>query len=189
MKVRSICLGPLATNAYLVEQDGVRILIDPAEASDRLMEFVGATPPDFVLNTHGHFDHVGGTWAFPGVPTAIHRSDLEMVDAFFPEHPTYDRWLTEDGDPVAGLTVLHTPGHSPGSVVFYAPGVLFAGDLLFAGSIGRTDLPGGSHPDMQASLRRLFALGEEFVVYPGHGEPTTLERERRYNPFVRGLLR
>jgi glyoxylase-like metal-dependent hydrolase (beta-lactamase superfamily II) len=106
---------------------------------------------------------------------------------FFPQHPPFQRLLRDGEELAEGVRVLHTPGHSPGSVVLALDGVLLTGDLLFAGSVGRTDLPGGSDEEMDRSLRKLLALSGEAVVYPGHGEATTLERERRRNPFLRGL--
>jgi hydroxyacylglutathione hydrolase len=114
----------------------------------------------------------------------MHEADLPYVDHFYPDHPPIDRYLHEGDEIVAGLTVLHTPGHSPGSIVLLADGALFAGDLLFAGSIGRTDLPGGASREMDESLRRIAGLAGDLTVYPGHGEATTLERERGTNPFL-----
>jgi glyoxylase-like metal-dependent hydrolase (beta-lactamase superfamily II) len=106
---------------------------------------------------------------------------------FFPQHPPFQRLLRDGEELVEGVRILHAPGHSPGSVVLVADGVLLTGDLLFAGSVGRTDFPGGSEDEMEASLRKILAINGERVVYPGHGEATTLERERRRNPFLRGL--
>jgi len=186
MHIESLCLGSLATNCYLVETGGVRLLIDPAEADETLFTFLGGRTVDLVVNTHGHFDHVGGDWALKerGATLALHRADLGLVDQFFPGHAPFDRYLAE-GDRVAdGLRVLHTPGHSPGSVVIVGDGVLFCGDLLFAGSIGRTDLPGGSEAAMRRSLLRVAGLDGQYTVYPGHGPQTTLDRERRSNPFL-----
>ena len=114
----------------------------------------------------------------------MHEVDLGYVDCFYPDHPPIDRYLHEGDEIVAGLRVLHTPGHSPGSIVLFADGMLFAGDLLFAGSIGRTDLPGGSPREMAESLRRIAGLQGDPTVYPGHGEATTLGRERGTNPFL-----
>lgn len=184
MRVSSICLGPLATNCYLVEMDGMTVLIDPAEDSEAVSSFLGDASVDVVVLTHGHFDHVGGAWACDGAEAMMHEADLPYVDHFYPDHPPIDRYLHEGDEIVAGLTVLHTPGHSPGSIVLLADGVLFAGDLLFAGSIGRTDLPGGSPREMGESLRRIVGLPGDLTVYPGHGQATTLGRERGTNPFL-----
>lgn len=187
MHVSSVCLGSLATNCYRVEIAGRTVLIDPADDSEALVSFLGDRPVDAVVLTHGHFDHVGGAWACNGAAVMIHRADLPYVDHFFPDHRPFDRYLNEGDEIVAGLKVLHTPGHSPGSVVLVADGALFAGDLLFAGSIGRTDLPGGSAREMQESLRRIGELPGDPIVYPGHGPATTLDRERETNPFLVGI--
>ena len=166
--------------------DGRTVLVDPAEPSDKLFSFLKGRRVDVVVNTHGHFDHVGGDWALKekGASLLIHRGDLPMLDHVYPDHPAVDRYL-EDGDEVVpGLCVLHVPGHSPGSVALLGDGVLFTGDLLFAGSIGRTDFPGGSPEAMEASLRRIVDLPGDYRVYPGHGPRTTLERERKRNEFL-----
>jgi len=187
MRVQSVCLGPLATNCYLAEHAGRTLLIDPAEDSPALRAFIGDLKVDWILNTHGHFDHTGGDWAFPGVPVRMHAADLVFLEEEHPDHPRLGAFLEDGEEIVDGLTVLHAPGHSPGSVVLVGEGVLFAGDLLFAGSIGRTDLPGGSVDEMVASLRRIVRLRGDYTVYPGHGETTTLDLERRCNPFLVGL--
>jgi len=187
MKVRSICLGPLSTNCYLIEVDGKRILIDPAEGGEPLRSFVGEGGVDLVVNTHGHFDHTGGDWEFPDARVLIHPSDIPLLDSAYPGHPPVDRTIDEGDEIASGLRVIHTPGHSPGSIVLVGDGVLFVGDLLFAGSIGRTDFPGGSQEDMLRSLLRLIRLPGDYLIYPGHGPVTRLERERRENSFLTGL--
>ena len=187
IKVTSACLGSLGTNAYLVETGRHVLLVDPAADDPRLRALVGDRRVDFVVDTHGHYDHVGGNWAVPSGAVCIHEADLKLVSLVFPQHPPIQRMLRDGEELVEGVRVLHTPGHSPGSVVLALDGVLLTGDLLFAGSVGRTDLPGGSDEEMDRSLRKLLALSGEAVVYPGHGEATTLERERRRNPFLRGL--
>jgi len=184
MRVSSICLGPLATNCYLVELGGKRVLIDPAEPSQTLRTFVGDAAVDVVALTHGHFDHVGGAWDHDGAAVMMHEADLPYVDHYFPDRGPIDRFVDEGDEILPGLKVLYVPGHSPGSAVLLADGAIFAGDLLFAGSIGRTDLPGGSPREMEASLRRIAGLAGDLTVYPGHGETTTLGRERRANPFL-----
>ena len=189
MRVETICLGELATNCYLVDAGGTNVLIDPAQSCDALTLFLSDRKIDLVVNTHGHFDHIGGNWPLKesGAKLLIHSADLPLVDRFYPDHPPFDRYL-EDGDILPGnLRVMHTPGHSPGSIVLIGEGILFVGDLLFAGSIGRTDLPGGSMSEMNASLRRLLSLPGEYRVYPGHGPSTTLRREKRANPYLTRL--
>jgi len=189
MRVEKVILGDLATNCYLLETDGTTVLIDPAVYDDRLGEFLAGRNVDLVINTHGHFDHVGGDWALKkaGAKLLIHRADLRYVDEFYPGHPGFDRYI-DDGDEIAGLRVIHTPGHSPGSIVLIGDGIMFSGDLLFAGSIGRTDFPGGSMSEMRRSLRRILSLGRDFVVYPGHGPRTRLSVEQRKNPFLQGRM-
>jgi len=186
MRVETVCLGKLATNCYLIKADGITILIDPAESCEILSSFLAGRSVDLVVNTHGHFDHIGGNWDLQkrGAKLLIHKAALPMVDHFYPDHPPFDRYL-EDGDLLpGGLRVMHTPGHSPGSIVLIGEDVLFVGDLLFAGSIGRTDFPGGSMDEMNKSLSRLVDLPGEYIVYPGHGPATSLDKERRTNPFL-----
>lgn len=190
MRIESVCLGQLATNCYLIDILGVIVLVDPAEPNTKLLSFIGDRRVDLIVNTHGHFDHVGGNWLLKeqGARIFLHREDLPLVDRCYPGHAAIDCYLKE-GDKIAGeLAVLHLPGHSPGSIALLADGVLFSGDLLFAGSIGRTDLPGGSMPKMIQSLKRIVELDGDYQVYPGHGETTTLDRERRTNPFLRNLV-
>ena len=163
MRVETICLGELATNCYLVDAEGTSVLIDPAQSCDALTSFIANRHIDIVINTHGHFDHIGGDWDLQksGAQLLIHKAALPMVDHFYPDHPPFDRYL-EDGDILPGnLRVMHMPGHSPGSIVLVGDDLLFVGDLLFAGSIGRTDFPGGSMHQMNQSLSRLVALPGE----------------------------
>ena len=186
MRVETVCLGELATNCYLIDAGGKTILIDPAQSCDALTLFLVGHSVDLVVNTHGHFDHIGGDWDLQkrGAQLLVHKADLPLIDRFYPDHPAFDRYL-EDGDLLpGGLRVKHTPGHSPGSVVLVGDDVLFVGDLLFAGSIGRTDFPGGSMEQMNKSLSRLAALPGDYLVYPGHGPATSLQKERRTNPFL-----
>ena len=184
MRISSVCLGPLATNCYLIESTSKTVLVDPAELSDPLLFFVGDRSIDIVVLTHGHFDHIGGAWAFDNAEIVMHEADLPFVDQADPEHPPIDRYLSEGDEVIDGLTVLHLPGHSPGSIVLQSPDALIVGDLLFQGSIGRTDLPGGAPRQMQNSLRRIVELEGDPIVYPGHGPTTTLQEERRSNPYL-----
>ena len=198
-------LGPFQANAYvLVGPSGSRaVLIDPGLDVDVVLEAVRARnlSVDWILNTHGHLDHTSGNAAAKratGAPIAIHGEDvvwlarLQAQGVAFgvqvEDSPAPDVVLT-DGQtlPFDGLTieVLHTPGHSPGSVCFRVGDLLLVGDTLFRGSVGRTDLPGGSWEALRTSIQhRLFALPDALPCWPGHGPETTLGQERRENPFV-----
>jgi hydroxyacylglutathione hydrolase len=187
MRVTSACLGPLGTNCYLIERESSVLLIDPAEDSDALRTLIGERPIDAVVLTHGHFDHVGGAWSVGAPDILMHQADLPFVDQFFPDHGSISRYVSEGDEILPDVAVLHLPGHSPGSVVLCIEDALFVGDVLFAGSIGRTDLPGGSTVSMTVSLKRLRALPGDYTVYPGHGEETSLDTERRTNPYLRML--
>jgi len=184
MRISSVCLGPLATNCYLIEGTAKTVLVDPAEPSDQLLSFVGDRTIDIVVLTHGHFDHIGGAWAFDNAEIMMHKADLPFVDHAHPDHPPIDRYLSEGDEVIDGLPVLHLPGHSPGSIVLRCTDALIVGDLLFEGSIGRTDLPGGAPREMQHSLRRIVELEGDPIVYPGHGPMSTLGEERRSNPYL-----
>ncbi|MBC7188009.1 MAG: MBL fold metallo-hydrolase, partial [Calditrichaeota bacterium] len=178
-------------------------LIDPGDEAELLLAAAGrlGLTLEVVLLTHGHIDHVGAVadvLAQTGCKVCAHRDEAEMLRTLelqarlfglpAPEEVKVDVWLSE-GDEVAfgnlALRVLHTPGHTRGSVCFYHDGVLFSGDTLFRESVGRTDLPGGSDRRLLASIRdKLLVLPDEVRVYPGHGEPTTIGDERRLNPFL-----
>ncbi|MCG8472718.1 MAG: MBL fold metallo-hydrolase, partial [Desulfobacterales bacterium] len=157
-----------------------------------------------ILNTHGHFDHVGANKRLKeatGAPIMIHEDDARMLSELSitamafglkaENSPAADR-LLKDGDTISfgeiTLEVRHTPGHTPGGVTFYceAEKVAFAGDTLFYGSIGRTDLPGGNYGTLISSIKtQLFSLPDETVVYTGHGPKTTIGTEKQYNPFLK----
>jgi glyoxylase-like metal-dependent hydrolase (beta-lactamase superfamily II) len=207
MKVHSFTIGPLETNAYLVVDERSRqaLLIDPGLESEDIYDVIVAEGLTLtsIVNTHGHFDHVCGNAFFrarTGAPVLIHREDAgimqraaEQARAFgfqVAPPPPPDRLLDEGDEVVMGGTrmrVLHTPGHTPGGICLYGEGVVFVGDALFAGSIGRTDLPGGSYEVLLASIRtKLLSLPDDTVVYPGHGPPTTIGAERAHNPFLTG---
>lgn len=198
-KVVCVPAGALRANSYLVTADGASaVLIDCggeeplAEAERRGLRIAA------VLLTHGHFDHIGGCAAAKrrGIPVGCAAAEESLIaaqPAFAAQlglrvPPFAPDFTFSGGDSLAygGLTfrVLATPGHTPGGVCFACGGALFTGDTLFAGSVGRTDLPGGSAAALRKSLRMLFALEGDYTVYPGHDTATTLAYERKYNPFA-----
>jgi glyoxylase-like metal-dependent hydrolase (beta-lactamase superfamily II) len=205
IEVLKYTIGPFAENAYVVVgPSGKRaMLIDPGIGSEEILGVLQERGLDLALivNTHGHLDHVAGNALFKqrtGAPLVIHRLDVPYLErvaqqaAMFglkaPNSPPPDDFL-EEGKPLRfdGLEfeVIHTPGHTPGGVCLRLGDVMWVGDTLFAGSVGRTDLPGGSWPDLLRSIReKLFVLPEHILCYTGHGDDTTLGEERRTNEFV-----
>ena len=144
----------------------------------------------YILLTHGHFDHTGGVGELKnitGAPVWIHPLDARGTNV------QHDGDLSDGQEIRLGtysISVIHTPGHSPGGVCFHAPGAVFTGDTLFAGSIGRTDFPGGDHDQLiRGVANKIFPLGDDLRVYPGHGPTSTIGRERMYNPFFRSVGR
>lgn len=202
MKIISMQVGPIMTNCYILidEVSKKTAVIDPGEDADRILAALREedSQVEYILLTHGHYDHTTAVpelhAALPQARIYIHQADANGAGSkLFPlASQVEDLLLYDEGDTLAlgGLTiqVLHTPGHSPGSVTLQVEDVLFSGDTLFAGSCGRTDLPGGSYDQMMASLKRLGELEGEFRVLPGHNAPSTLDREREYNSFVREAM-
>lgn len=209
MTVQSFTFNPFATNCYVAHQDGEAVVVDPSCHTEaerrRVLDYLAAHDLDVrhLLLTHAHIDHIFGCAAFArhfGMEWQMHRDDVVLIDraeqqaAFFGvelERPPRPSAYLAEGDTVSfgGATweVLLTPGHSPGSICFHDAehGFVVAGDVLFQGSIGRTDLPGGSLPQLMASIfQKLLPLGDDVAVYPGHGPATTLGRERQANPFL-----
>lgn len=197
--------NPFATNCWLVGAEGSdeALVVDPGFSPERVLALLGAAGkrPVAVLATHGHFDHIGAAADLCGddLPFYIHESDrLALADPeawgsgfWSPPVPVKDVRDVVDGDVLefAGfrIEVLHTPGHTPGSVCYRTDGLVFSGDLVFAGSIGRSDFPNSSAEDMARSLRRFLSLPDELPVHPGHGPDTTVGSERARNPFLVGL--
>ena len=194
LHIETMPLGAYQTNCYIVWGEGSDdcIVIDPGYSPEQVMleaEDLGKTISAILL-THGHFDHVGGVRGIAerlGCPVYLHEAELSQPEQMT-AGPLHYTCTYGEGDTLhlAGLTirVLHTPGHTPGSVCLLAGSTLFAGDTLFQSSIGRTDFPGGSFAQMQKSLGRLKALPGDFRVLPGHGPETTLDEERKYNPYL-----
>ena len=195
LNIQTLPLGSYQTNCYIAwgEKSETCVVIDPgyepetvlAEAN-RLGKSIAA-----ILLTHGHFDHVGGVgWLAmeTDCPVYLHPEDLTLPESFTAGPLIYTHTYDEgDTLELAGLSirVLHTPGHTPGSVCLLAEDVMFSGDTLFMDSCGRTDFPGGSTAQMRKSLLRLAALETDCRVLPGHGPATTLAEERKYNPYMR----
>ena len=194
MEIKRLQLGMLQTNCYIAwgENTDKCVVIDPGDAPERViaaLESLGRTP-EAILLTHGHFDHIGGVQALQekyGCPVYLHQADLTLPDRMTGGTLAGTTHYGE-GDvlSLAGLEmqVLHTPGHTGGCVCLICDGVMFSGDTLFAGSIGRTDFPGSDHRLMAQSLAKLAGLPENYRVLPGHAEETMLDEERRSNPFL-----
>lgn len=201
MTIHTLPLGAYQTNTYIVEKDGHCAIIDPGYEPDTILNFLSKRDlaADAILLTHGHFDHVGAVkrivektgcrlwmserdWSQKRSPLTSYFYPLANCD--FTEVQ-----FCEDGEEIraAGLTfsVLETPGHTWGSVCYLCDDALFSGDTLFAGSCGRTDLPGGDWDALAQSLRRLVNQEGSYTVHPGHGNPTTLAYEKQYNPYMR----
>jgi len=210
MILQGFPVGAIGANCYIFgdEAAGEVFVIDAGDEADRILEALRRlnVRPVALVNTHGHFDHIQAIDAVrraTGAPFWIHRGEAEVLaqgparaKSLFgldlPPAPVPDRWLTEgDRLQVGGLTlaVRHTPGHSPGGVCLLGDGLAFVGDTLFAGSIGRADLPGADMQTLLASIAQvLLPLPDETACYPGHGPPTTIGEEKRTNPFVAPLL-
>ena len=209
MIVSSVTVGPFAENCHLLmEEDSRRaVLVDPGDEGARIVRTVKASGAtlEAIWLTHAHLDHIGGIaevlreWK---VLVHLHPLDRPLYDRGaqqaavygipFESPPAPDRELA-DGDvlELGGLRfeVLHLPGHAPGHVAFHGHGMLFSGDVLFAGSIGRTDLPMSNPADLERSLERLATLPPDTQVYAGHGPGTTIGEELRSNPFLTGVAR
>ncbi len=209
MIITSYTVGPLAENCLLVVDPATQdaVLVDPGYEADRLAAAVDKSGARLtaIWLTHGHIDHVGAVAPLVrkyGVPVALHPNDEPlyarsaeiggMYGMVVEPPPAAEVALAEGQTVTVGsleFVVWHLPGHSPGQVAFVGHGVALSGDCLFAGSIGRTDLPLSSPQDMQRSLVRMATWAPETTVYPGHGPNTTIERELAANPFLRGVAR
>lgn len=192
--ITKLTLGLYQVNTYLLSNGTEAAVIDPGYEADTILDRasqMGLTIKAILL-THGHFDHVGAVKelvAETGCEVYIHAAEATLPPMMTAGELYYTRTYAE-GDtvtPISGveLKVLHTPGHTPGSVCLLWGDQMFSGDTLFEGSCGRVDFPGGDPQEMLKSLRRLASLQAEYQVHPGHGESTTLNREKGYNPYLR----
>ena len=195
LKIHTLPLGAYQTNCYIIHEACTNrcCIIDPGYFSDDILEHLNreGLEAEAILLTHGHFDHVGAVReiaAETGCKVYLHSADLSMPPMMTAGKLYYTDTFDEgDTLSLAGLSisVLHTPGHTPGSVCLLVEDAIFSGDTLFAGSCGRTDLPGGDWDTICHSLQRLKALEPNYRVFPGHGESTALDDEKRYNPYMR----
>ncbi len=205
MILKSIVVGPLEVNCLVLACEETRegIVIDPGDEVPRILELIEGENIRIkeIVATHGHFDHIGRVRSLKEelqVPFAIHEDDMFMVEGLVEiasflgmdtdEAPKVDRFIQIGENITFGkesLSVIHTPGHAPGNITMLWPGHAIVGDVLFAGSVGRTDLE-GADPDvlMQSIREKLLPLPDETVVYPGHGPFTTIGKERASNPFL-----
>lgn len=213
MKIDTIVLGDFQANCYCVRLDDTAascLLIDPGLNPEPLVHFLraNALTPETIALTHGHADHIGGIETirqhWPDVKVAISKDDAEMLisptqnlstlaGAMVQVRPADICFNGERSFAAAGLRfeILYTPGHSPGGICLYnsEEGIVFSGDTLFAGSVGRSDFPGGDHTLLIDRIKhKLLILPEKTRVYPGHGPATTLRSEKRHNPFLTETL-
>jgi hydroxyacylglutathione hydrolase len=203
-KVHTLVVGRLQTNCYILQSDSTALVIDPGDEPERILRFLTdlSVKPSQIIATHTHFDHVLGVDAIRTalkIPFVIHRDDLPMLESMqirvrqfmgfsVPHPPKVDRFLKDGESITVGpdiVRVIHTPGHSPGSISLAGQGFVLTGDALFNQSVGRTDLPGGDFDTLVHSITdRLFSLDDDTIVYPGHGPETSIGDEKLANPFV-----
>ena len=206
MIIKELTVGPIMANCYIVgcEETQKAVIVDPGDEAERILHNLADSnlTAEYIIDTHGHFDHVGANRkvkAATGAGILIHPLDAPLLSQLAAsaaawglqaeDSPAPDRTI-EAGDTVSfgtiTLNVIHTPGHTPGGISLHTNGIVFVGDTLFSGSIGRTDFPGGDYETLIASIQdRLFVLGDEVRVLSGHGPETTIGQEKRSNPFVR----
>ena len=205
--IKELAVGPIMANCFILgcEEKKEAAVIDPGDETDRILDTLleSNLSAKTIINTHGHFDHVGGNRKLKeatGADILIHPLDVPMLSKLSAsaaawglsaeDSPEPDRMIEEDDTIVIGtitLKVIHTPGHTQGGISLYTDGILFVGDTLFAGSIGRTDFPGGDYDTLIDSIqKKLFPLGDDVRVLSGHGPETTIgrEKQKRNNPFV-----
>ncbi len=203
--VHQMSVGPLQVNCFIVYCDKTKqaMVVDPGEEASRILQFVErhGLHVSKVVNTHCHFDHIGANQQVvdaTGAELMLHKDDLPLLQNARNHAQVYGLQVAPSPQPdkllgqgdtfqLGELTfqVIHVPGHSPGGICLLSQGHLFVGDVLFSGSIGRTDLPGGDYDSLVEGVReRLFSLDDDTVVHPGHGPDTTIGRERQMNPFV-----
>jgi len=198
MLIETFTVGSLSTNCYIVSSQQTKdtVIIDPGLDSsleaEQIFDYIkqAALNVKLIVNTHGHPDHISGDAIFQEkyrVPICIHRFDAPSVEGL--ENKNFPAAvLLEDASLIKcgneSLKVMHTPGHTPGSICLLGERLVFTGDTLFAGGIGRTDFPGGSDSDMRLSLQKLMRLPDYFLIYPGHGPSSIMGEEKRINPFL-----
>ncbi|TFB09068.1 MBL fold metallo-hydrolase [Candidatus Atribacteria bacterium MT.SAG.1] len=207
MFLKRLVVGALETNCYLIgcKKTKRAAVIDPGgeEKVDLILDILEKNnfKLEYIINTHGHTDHIAGNNSLKTKTEAlllIHRLDADMLSdanknfsSFMGKEicsPPADK-LLEEGDEISlgklKLIIIHTPGHTPGGICLVLNSIVFTGDTLFAGGIGRTDLPGGSYQDLQKSIKeKLLALSDDKIIYPGHGPDSTIGEERRKNPYI-----
>jgi hydroxyacylglutathione hydrolase len=209
MYFERLIVGPLSVNCYIIGDDQTReaIIVDPGGNARDILDTLRREQlkPIAIINTHAHFDHLIALAELrekTGAPFWLHTDEAPVLASaslgarmfgFAMAQPKPAERLLHDGDLVRVgtlvLRVLHTPGHTPGGICLLGDGWLISGDTLFQAGIGRTDLPGGDYATLMASIRdKLLTLPDTTIVYPGHGEPTTIGEERQLNPFLRPLI-
>ena len=202
MIIKSLPVGPLYTNCFIIGCKDTKeaAVVDPGGDSDKILMLLAEDKLTlkYIINTHGHFDHVAGNKKLKettGAKILIHEEDATLLTTpsmgLSADNLQAADEFMKDGDKITfgniTLEVLHTPGHTLGGVSLYTDGHVFVGDTLFAGSIGRTDFPGGNYDTLINSVKdRLFPLGDEVLVYSGHTAETTIGNEKKYNPFFVG---
>lgn len=198
MLIETFTLGMISTNCYVVNCHTTKeaIIIDPgfdfSTEAKPIIDYIeeAQLKIKFIVNTHGHPDHINGNALLQkkfNVPICIHVQDAHFIEGLEKNNYPANIFL-EDGNTIRfgdeTLTVMHTPGHTPGSICLVSDKLVFTGDTLFAGGIGRTDFVGGSNKDMKESLQKIVRLPDTLLVYPGHGETTLIGEEKRINPFL-----
>lgn len=206
MIIQMLTVGPIMANCFIVgcEDTNNAVVIDPGDEADRILLSLSESKltVKYIINTHGHFDHVGGNKRVKEVTGAdllIHPLDVPMLNqlsadaskwGMISEDSPPPDWEIDEGDTIEfgriRMKVIHTPGHTQGGISLFTDGYVFVGDTLFSGSIGRTDFPGGNHETLISSIQdKLFKLGDDVKVMSGHGPETTIGQEKRHNPFAR----